>query len=1096
LQISLKIDYKIIFLIGFSILWQPAQNVTAQGQVQDHQRQALSASFIKQEISQKTGQLSFNVVRIRNNSDTAIRFKPIFVLPAEWIVFSPPFKDTIVQPNDSISLSLRFLLPEKASSEIKQDIIFRAYSMQNKLLSEGKFTVQPEAFHDWSVDLPDKRTFFYPRMNFAQFELHVTNKGNVAEKIKLSVEPDDKLALANLNKDWQSGNEITLRPYQDTVLKFNVRYNFSEYRVFDISKVQIKASSGDVEIPRSLLIEKYNSTFSPFYADKNLPHQAEVGIRTFSGNNDFLPFIKARGIATFGSNSLFLYNFNYYATTGNENIISNSYYNFLYMWKLLKVGIGAFSSQLGRNLYTRHGVMASDVLKINSGLSLEVFASQSFYTSKTSLAAGYTIDKKKFGMHGSVAYDVDKEKKVNTGSLMFQSDLIKVAKGHDMRFNLYGYDEYHYLANEYTLAGVAWDINYIGRFADIASIQVFNNYGSPNIPGPQMGLFNLGVNSAFFIGDKKRYISIEFVSSSKKYHGYSREGYKLPDARMYDQYANLLFHSRKNLNHTWDAGPSVEFYHSILPPQTLGGPFTDYTTQKLRFEYKGVIAKNLTLSLKTGLANLNIKETEETNERRYDLHLLGGFSFKKGYGVTFTYDYGPMVNSGLYQFAGDANNHSITVGPSLNSTYFKERVNVNIFANYIYRFDLQYTSFNINPKVEIYVYKDWYVIASGTYHYTKQYFPEFKKENSYTYFEFSIKKRWGKSDATKWQKDTRRLKIVLFKDDNGNGVKDDLEQGMPNVKTRLKLTNTDSPSASQQFPVDIILLTNSAGAVNYNRIPKGFYELTITPLDDVKEYFYVDRSAENLEVTKNATYYIPFQKANKITGNILVQRQKFIKAGEESIDLTNIKVTAYNKQGNSYSSFTLEDGSFTIFLPGNNTYYVRMGNVFGPGFKIMQNDIKITVPDSTNNQVVFNVNEINRQVKFKEAKPKPAIADSLQKEPLKIKILHGKFYENSSEEAVDKNALPEFKIKEAPVAEQNIIPGNYYIVVAIDSNRTESVKIKRILDENGISSNLGYNEADGKYYIYTNYYPNKSDAKLELERIQSVILPEAQMIKF
>jgi hypothetical protein len=1096
LQISPKIDYKIFILIGLLILWQPVLNVTAQAQVKDHTGQVLSTTFIKQDISQKTGQLSFNVVRIRNLSDTAIRFKPIFVLPADWIAFSPPFRDTIVQPNDSVSLSFRFQLPEKARSDIKHDIIFRAYSMQNKLLSESKFSVHPEAFHDWSIDLPDKRTFFYPRMNQSQFELHLSNKGNTSEVIKLDVVPDEKLVLSALTVDWKSGQDIALDPYQDTIIKFNVRYNFPEYRVFDISKVQIKATSGDVEIPKALLLEKYNSTYSPFYVDRNLPHQVEIGIRTFSGNEEFLPFIKARGYSTINPNSSFIYNFNYYSTTGNENIISNSYYNLLYNWKQLKVGLGAYSSELGRNLYTRHGVMVSDVFKINPALSLEAFVSQSFYTQKTSIAAGAAYEKKKFGLHGSVAYDMDAEKKANTGSVMLQSNLITLAKGHDMRFNLYGYDEYHYLTKSYTMAGVAWDINYIGRFGDYLTLQAFNNYGSPNIPGPQMGLLSLGVTSIFNLGNVKKYFSLQYINSSKKYHGYSYEGFELPDAKLYDQYANLFFHSRNHPGHTWDAGPSVEFYHSILPPSSPGDPFTEYTTQKLRLEYKGIIAKVLNLNLKTGLANMNIKEKIETNERKYDVHLLGGFNFLKGYSLSVTYDYGPMVNSGLYQFAGDVNNHSISVSPGLTSTYFKERVNLNIYANYIYRFDLQYTSFNINPKIEIFLIRDWYVIASGTYHYTQQEFTDFQKENSYTYFEFSIKKRWGKSDANKWQKDTRRLKIVLFKDDNGNGVKDDNEKGMPNVKTRLRLTNTDDPNFNPEFPVDIILLTNSAGAVNYNRIPKGFYQLNITPLDDVKEYFYVDRSAESLEVTKNATYYIPFQKANKITGKIVVQRQKFIKAGQENIDLTNIKVTAYNKQGNSYSSFSLEDGSFTIFLPGNNTYYVRMGNVFGPAYKIMQNDIKIVVPDSTNNQVVFNVNEINRQVKFKEAKPKPAPADSLMKEPLKIKILHGKFYENSNEAAIDKNAVPEFNIKEAPVPEQNIIPGNYYVVVGTDSSRTQSVKIKRIIEENGVDCLLGYNQADGKYYVFTKYFQNKSEAKAEEDRLKKAGILDAQIVKF
>jgi hypothetical protein len=1095
LQISLKIDYKIFILIGFSIFWQPFLKVTAQTQRQAPEKISLKTSFVKQEISQKAGMLSFNVVRIRNFSDSAVRFKPIFILPADWIPFSPPFNDTIVPAHDSISLSFRFQLPDKASSEIKHEVIFRAYSMRNKLLSEGKFFVRPEPIHNWSVELPKQRTFFYPRMNLAQFELKVENKGNTNEVIHLQLQPDDKLSLSDPG-EWQSGGEIALEPFSDTTLKFRVRYNFTGYRVFDISKVQINASAGGTTIPRGLLIEKYNDTYSPFYVDRNLPHQVEVGIRTFSGNTDFLPFIKSRGFSTINSNSSFIYNFNYYATTGNEDLIGNSYYNFLYKWKLLKIGLGAYSSQLGRNLYTRHGVMVSNVFKINPSSTLEAFVSQSFYTSKTSIAAGYAIEKKKFGLHGSVAYDLDEEKKVNTGSVMVQSSLIKLAKNHKISFNLYGYDEYHYLAKDYTLAGIAYDINYVGRIGDFISYQVVNNYGSRYIPGPQMGLFNLGIFSNFNLGNPKKYFSVQFTNSSKTYNPFNAQGYELPSTKLYDQYGNLFMHSRKNLNHTWDAGPSVEFYHSIQPPQTLGGPISDYTTQKLRFEYKGVIAKFLTITLKTGVANIDLKEAEETTERKYDLHFLGGVNFKRGFGVSVAYDLGPMVNSGLYQFAGDINNHSITITPSLISTYFKERVNLNIFANYIYRFDLLYTSFNINPKLEIFLFRDWYVVASSTYHYTKQNFTEFQKENSYNYFEFSIKKKWGKSNANKWQKDTRRLKIVFFKDDNGNGVKDDNELGMPNVKARLVLTNTDDPNFDPQFPVDIILLSNSAGAVNYNRIPRGFYELTITPLDDVKEYFYVDRNTEKLEVTKNATYYIPFQKANKISGKIVVTRQKFIKAGQENIDLKNIKVTAYNRQGNSYSSFSLEDGSFTIFLPGNNTYYVRMGNVFGPGYKIQQNDIKIMIPDSTNNQIVFNVNEINRQVKFKEAKPKPSPADSLQKEPLKIKILHGKFYENSSEAAVDKNALPEFKIKEAPVPEQNIIPGNYYVVISMDSSRTQSVKIKRIIDENGIECNLGYNEADGKYYVFTKYFQNKSEAKTEQERLQKAGILDAQIVKF
>jgi len=499
--------------------------------------------------------------------------------------------------------------------------------------------------------------------------------------------------------------------------------------------------------------------------------------------------------------------------------------------------------------------------------------------------------------------------------------------------------------------------------------------------------------------------------------------------------------------------------------------------------------------MKTGMSDILIKETSELKDTRFDFHLLGGMSFRKGYRLSFAYDYGPMVNSGLYQFAGDAKNHSLTVSPSLSSYYFKERLNFSVFANLIYRFDLNYASFNINPKLEAYLFRDWYVVASGTYHYMQQQYPDILTNDSYTYFELSIKKRWGKSDFNKWQKDTRRLRIVMFKDDNGNGVKEDNEQGVPFVKTRLKLTNSDNPNVSTQFPVDIILLSNSAGTVNYNRLPRGFYELTVTPLGDVKEYFYVNRSAEKIELTRNATYYIPFQKANKITGKIVVKRQKFVKAGEETMNLTNIKITAYNKQGNSYSSFTLEDGSFTIFVPQNNTYYVRMGNVFGPSFRIVQNDIPIEIGESTDNQLVFNVNEISRQIKFKDANAKTPEPDTVPK-PLKFKVLHGKFYENSKEAAADKDAVPHFEIKEAPVPEESMVPGNFYVIFGSYPTRTDAVKVKKILDENGLETRLGYDEAGKQYYIFTQHFPGKGKAKDEQERLQKLGMKEAEIFKY
>lgn len=1093
MQISLRIVYKLFIIIGLTVLFKPGMKSNAQAIEPEPGNPPLITRFIKPEVVKKGGELSSNIVRIINPSDSAIRIKAVAVFPDNWPLFSLPTRDTLVMPHDSISLLYRFQLPDKLSSEQKHEIVFRAYSTKNQLLSETSCSVNPESVHNWSMNFPDNRVFFYPRKNQASFSVRVENKGNTSEDIDLQVIADNKVEVTSLD-NWEPGQPLSLPPYKDTLLRFNAKYTSVEDRVFDISKIQVKASTPDNSLEKPLLIEKYNDIYSPLVIDLNLPHQVELGFREFSGNNKFLPFIKARGLSTFKNQSSLLYNFNYYALTGNEDIISNSYYSFLYKWQSINVGLGAFSSQLGRNLYTRNGITASGTFKVSPSFYLEPLISQSIIDRKTSAALGYAFAKNKIGFNGSFAYDLDDNRKINTASAMLESSIIPVFKNHKISFNLYSYNEHNYHKKEYTLFGFAWDFNYYVTIGQAVKIQVINNYGSPNIPGPQMGLLNFTVYSTYFLGDKDKYFSIQYSNVSRDYYNYNYEGDKLPNITLYDQYANLMFHSGANPNHIWQAGPSVESYHSLRPSSTLPGERVEYQTQKLRVEYKSTIAKNLTLLMKTGLTNIIMDESRVTNEKRYDFHLMGNFSLFRGANISFSYDYGPMVNSGLYQFAGDAKNHSITAGPGMSATYLKNRLRFNLFSNFTYRIDLKYGAVNINPKLETYLFRNWYVIVSGTYHYTRQQYPDQLAKNSYLYLECSIKKNFGRSNMNKWQKRTRQLRVIMFKDDNNNGVKDLFEEGIPYVKTRVVMTNSDDPTISTNFPVDIVLMSNEKGQVTFNSLPTGFYDLSITPMGDVKEYFFVDRSINKVELTKNQTQFIPFQKATKLTGKISVERQKFIKKGEENLDLKNIKVTAYNNQGNSYSSFTLDDGSFTLFVPGNNSYYIRMGNVFGSGYRITNNDINVFASDTTSSQVEFKVVEVNRQVKFKGAKP--AQTDTTEQKPLKIKVLQGKFYENSGEEPVNKDAAPEFNIKEAPIPEEPVIPGNHYVVISEGTSRQEASSLIRIVRENGIEAHLGYDESEARFYVFTKYFQNKGEAKDEQLRLQNTGIKEADVIKF
>ncbi len=1048
--------------------------------------QALRISFVKTNINQDAGSLIFNIARIKNNSAEQINLQPVLKLPGNWAFFSGSLKAISLRPADSISIPLRIKIPVSASSEINYTIELQLFTDENQFLSRRTFTVRTRPVHNWDVQVPQERLYFFPGSDRLSFDLKILNNGNISDTIALDILPDRKIKLKTRDELDPPGFVI-LKPHTDTTLPLTALYSYDEERIFELSKIQIFAKANNKRIYRAVIIEKYSDNYDPFEIDLTLPHQVEAGFRTFNKNSEVLPFVKTNGIAKLSGESNFRYNFTYYDLTQTENIIANSYYNLLYSNNDLKIGLGAFSSMLGRNLYNRNSIMVAHKIRISKTGSLEGFASYGFVDPKAGGAIGYIYEKNDLNMKASVAYDADGLRKINTASFIYHSNKIKLAKNHDMSAVLYAYNENHYLTNKYSLSGIAWDINYYGRLSKNIVLQFSNNYGSPNMPGPQMGLLNFKTKLNLATSDKKKFFTFKYVNTNKNFYYMSYEGNKLPGSLLHDQFGSIFYHSYSSKVHRWSAGPSMEYYKSLKPISNSDEKAV-YSVSKYRIEYHSFIGRKLTLGIKAGMGDIYYKESEETKELRYDFHLLGDLNLG-GYGLRFAYDYGPMVNTGIYQFAIDASNNSANISPYAIKQILKGRVNLTLFANFAYRFDLRYGSININPKIEAYVYKDWYIVAGGTYSYLNQEYKGSKIDASYYYTELSVKKKWGETDYKKWQKDLRRMKIVFFRDNNGNGKKDNLEQGIPYVKARLLLVNSADQNRKNEFPIDLTLLSNDKGSVIFSRIPMGFYELSITPLQDQKEYFYINKTAQTIEVTKTDVLYVPFQKASKIEGKIELSQRKYVLENQKIRDMANIKVTAFNNEGNTYSAFTRKDGSFVLFAPGNNVYFLRISNVFGKDFRILKNDLKIELPNPE--LVVFRVVENNRKIKFKQAKPKGKEEGNTKK----LKILPGRIYKNEQERLDEQSPLPRFNIKNKAAMEEVVIKDRFYVVLSRTADFNLASDIVKLMKENGVLCRIGSGQGSDELIVFTNYYSTKDEAKAEVKRLKTTGIKRVYILR-
>jgi len=1041
---------------------------------QTPERQNLTAFFLKPELNAQVGDLIFDVVKINNNNDKPIRVNPVLNLPKGIALYSTAFKDTIIPAGDSLMLPFRIRVSNQADASKRQKIQLLIFDQNNTPVLEQILYVKPNSVHDWDIEIPKNSVTFYPRNNLAEFKVIVKNKGNIPEIISVNIEPDRQLELTGSNGgEWLTEHVIKIGPNSDTVIRFQAHYNSDENRTFDISKVHINAYAGDKKVYRAVTIEKYSDQYDPFFIDYTLPNSAEIGVRTqdFANRSSYSPFISARGFSKFKNESSFQYYYSNYMLDKAEDFIRNSNYRFLYKRKDLSAGIGNFSSQLGRNIYSRNAMMIDYKRKVSPTTTLEGFASQDYIDPITSAAAGYEFNDKKYKFMGSFGFNRDAVRKINTTTLQAGSPMIPLFKSHSVGVMLNYYREDYYIANRFFQQGVAWDIRYFGRIGSRFRFQLKNNYGSRYIPGYQRGMLSFGTRLNFKLNSPLNYFTSTIYDTRRNYQDYNMLGEKTPDIFLHDLYGNILYNSNSNPNFTFYIGPSYEQYNSERPLLNNNGLET-YDVKKYFIEFDAMILKTIHVNLQGGMRDIDYKGYSKIKENKPLVNVIADYS-KNGYGVRLNYNYGPLVNRGLYQFPNDIDYNGIIFSPYIFHYYWSRRINLQLFTNFTYRFDLNYAYANLFPVAEIYVARNWYVNLKGSYTYYEQRTDEYQSHNSIYYAEISVKKKWGRSDFYNKEKNLRRLKVICFKDDNNNGKKDGNEEGIEMVKIRLQQMDDDYKPMKKNIPINISLLTNDKGNVIFNRIPKGIYKLDVKPLSEMKEYFYISQSNEYIELTKNITYFIAFQKANRIEGKIEISRNKY--SDVTRIDLESIKVTAYNGQGNSYSSFTLKDGSFTIYAPGDTTYFIRLNNAFGKKFRIAENDIPKKVPDSTNTPIIFHVIEKSRQVNFKTVKSQQGGS-----QVTKIKVLPGKMYENT-DERVEKGKEPEFDMNPARFMKALIV-SKHYVIFGERSDKESARQFTQSLRDSGVNAYFGYDGVSGNYLIFTGEYNSSFEAQIAAQK--------------
>ncbi|UCS93998.1 hypothetical protein KZP23_02910 [Echinicola marina] len=194
-----------------------------------------------------------------------------------------------------------------------------------------------------------------------------------------------------------------------------------------------------------------------------------------------------------------------------------------------------------------------------------------------------------------------------------------------------------------------------------------------------------------------------------------------------------------------------------------------------------------------------------------------------------------------------------------------------------------------------------------------------------------------------------QLKLILFKDENGNGVKDIGEEG---VRDGFVLIN------------DRLGLTDNNGELTYRNVEKGAFEIDLKHLNSLQGWRSAKGYRMDLFLSQNETVYVPFEKSRFIIGKVNVV------SDETSSGLFNpygLRVKATSKSGEVRQTVVDKDGEFGFNLTkGEYIISLEVAAIPAEGYSLEKMNIAVDLVRNEKAMVDFVIRKAEREIRIRK----------------------------------------------------------------------------------------------------------------------------------
>lgn len=864
----------------------------------------------------------FNNITINNITNRRLSIIVKLNMPKGWQLVTPAVTTLNIEPYSNNVIPVR-LLPAATNSAKGEQVVVEYYNNINAETTEDAFTVKVKEFTKFRATLNLPNYVMSEYQKHISFPVHIKNSGNTASTF--NVQASSRFFMMDDNM------KVTLPGGVDTTIYIKVNMTEGQWNILKKEDVKVIVGNGEEAMNLHQSISKIGSTLKDHAsAYLNMPLQVEAGT-IYQGGSSTQYYGALYGTVDIDENNKVAVamrsNTIAKGQDMNNHIVRVDYFgknweasagNIMEITEFLMDGYGG---KLGYNWGEKNQAQVYGMLKSRTGDNKVMGGNYN-----------YEVKKDKLFIRNAFTTNIDNVNKLNSYILRQSADVklgdkgqVSVTAGLGMEENS---SETRKVSNQ-TLLGTSlgYDLQWASKHVSILSNVLMNSNNYAGIYKGQRTQLH-----------EARYNISRHVSAGAFYENSFRKQTFFFDTGLVTNLFNLSMENY-GVRGSWSGRGKTLTLSVGNQKQQQGG---EGIRPKSTYDYVSLntsiaLTKDLFFMLNASAGQGKI--IGRPQPKIFSSSTMGTIQYRYG-GISFRYDQGPYYYHEILAYVHKQQDYRrVIISPYAEGTFFKKSLTTRVQYNFASHRPGQVQNANLMANV-VYnnIPKGYDLAVTGMLPLTP------KEAKSYVNASFRMRINTPFVAVRKYH----TVKVVLFKDQNGNGQKD----------------NNEQPIAGQMISLNgTLFISDMDGVVSFKNIDKGTVKLNMGYNSKVKGWAPTDGLKQSYAVEGNQTIEIPYKMSRVLEGKLNLVTDEL---SNLDFSLSNIKIVVTDEKNNNYSTLTDPNGEFYFNLPEGNYLVTISDAAFDEYFRPTQMSQQVDMRNNNFRNIVFEIRQKKREINIRK----------------------------------------------------------------------------------------------------------------------------------